>query len=141
MPDGTNLYGKTAKELQSDIVIGESEITGTLHHVTEYTDFNPSNVTEQSGNYLALDIKADEGATVKFELVGGDKGPITLSPDDMQVVSRIKDKSQSIKITASKDDQEKVTTYSLSGLTLESGSPAMVSNLEGKSKWPNSMEK
>ena len=109
--------------------------------MTEYTDFNPSNVAEQSGNYLALDVKADEGATVKFELVGGDKGPITLSPDDMQVVSRIKDKSQSIKITASKDDQEKVTTYSLSGLTLESGSPAMVSNLEGKSKWPNSMEK
>ena len=115
----TEIYGKTAEELQSDIVIGESEITGTLHHVTEYTDFNPSNVTEQSGNYLALDVKADEGATVKFELVGGTKGPITLTPEDMQVVSRIKDKSQSIKITASKDDQEKVTTYSLSNLTLE----------------------
>ena len=119
MPDGTNLYGKTAAELQSDIVIGESEITGTLHHVTDYTDFNPSNVTEQSGNYLALNIKADEDSTVKFELVGGTKGPITLSPDDMQVVSRIKDKNQSIKITASKDEQEKVTTYSLSNLTLE----------------------
>lgn len=31
-------YGKTANELQENVVIGESEITGTLHYITDYPD-------------------------------------------------------------------------------------------------------
>ena len=113
------LFGKTVNELQSDVVVGESEITGTLKHVTDYTDFS-SNVSEQSGNYLALKIEAEpaEAETV-VELVGGTKGPVTLD-DDMNIVLLIKNKdTQSIKVTTTHNRESVTKTYGLSGLTLE----------------------
>ena len=113
------LFGKTVNELQSDVVVGESEITGTLKHVTDYTDFS-SNVSEQSGNYLALKIEAEpaEAETV-VELVGGTKGPVTLD-DDMNIVLLIKNKdTQSIKVTVDDGEDSATKTYGLTGLTLE----------------------
>ena len=66
-----NLFGKTVDSLQENVVVGESEITGTLKHVTGYTGFS-SNTSEQEGNYLALKVDADsEDAIVAVELVGG----------------------------------------------------------------------
>lgn len=40
IPAGTNLLGKSVTDLQSDIVLGDGEITGALKHVTGYTDFS-----------------------------------------------------------------------------------------------------
>ena len=67
------LFGKTVNELQSDVVVSDDEVTGTLKYVDGYVDFS-SNVSEQSGNYLALKIEAEpaEAETV-VELVGGTK--------------------------------------------------------------------
>ncbi len=93
------LFGKTVNELQSDVVVSDDEVTGTLKYVDGYVDFS-SNVSEQSGNYLALKIEAEpaEAETV-VELVGGTKGPVTLD-DDMNIVLLIKNKdTQSIKVT------------------------------------------
>ena len=114
-----NLFGKTVDSLQENVVVGESEITGTLKHVTDYTGFS-SNVSEQSGNYLALKVETDsEDAITTVELVGGTKGPVTLD-DDMNIVLLIKNKdTQSIKVTTTHNRESVTKTYGLSGLTLE----------------------
>ena len=113
------LFGKTVNELQSDVVVSDDEVTGTLKYVDGYVDFS-SNVSEQSGNYLALKIEAEpaEAETV-VELVGGTKGPVTLD-DDMNIVLLIKNKdTQSIKVTNTHNEESVTKTYGLSGLTLE----------------------
>ena len=113
------LFGKTVNELQSDVIVSDDEVTGTLKYVDGYVDFS-SNVSEQSGNYLALKIEAEpaEAETV-VELVGGTKGPVTLD-DDMNIVLLIKNKdTQSIKVTTTHNEESVTKTYGLSGLTLE----------------------
>ena len=113
------LFGKTVNELQSDVVVSDDEVTGTLKYVDGYVDFS-SNVSEQSGTYLALKIEAEpaEAETV-VELVGGTKGPVTLD-DDMNIVLLIKNKdTQSIKVTTTHNEESVTKTYGLSGLTLE----------------------
>ena len=116
---GAVLFGKAVNELQSDVVVSDDEVTGTLKYVDGYVDFS-SNVSEQSGNYLALKIEAEpaEAETV-VELVGGTKGPVTLD-DDMNIVLLIKNKdTQSIKVTTTHNEESVTKTYGLSGLTLE----------------------
>ena len=113
------LFGKTVNGLQSDMVVADDEVTGTLKYVNGYVDFS-SNTSEQSGNYLALKIEAEpaEAETV-VELVGGTKGPVALD-DDMNIVLLIKNKdTQSIKVTTTHNEESVTKTYGLSGLTLE----------------------
>lgn len=99
-------------------MLGETEITGTLHYVSDYTDF--SSVTEeQSGNYLALKVTAPEGSTTTVEVVGGTKGPVTLD-EDMNIVLLIRNKdTQSVKVTVTDGDATTTEVYTLSGMTLE----------------------
>lgn len=87
--------------------------------MTGYTGFS-GDPTEQQGNYLVLHIDTDvEGATIEVELIGGKHGPVTLD-SDRTLISRISNKSQKIKITASKEGYPTVSkTYSLGGLKLE----------------------
>ena len=111
----TDCYGKNASDLQSGIVISESAITGTLEHVTGYEQFNPSDDSEQSGNFLALSLTSSEGAEIKTQLVGGTKGEVVV--DDGFCVYRITDhESQKVKVTATKGDVVFTKTYDLSGL-------------------------
>ena len=113
------LFGKAVNELQSEGVVADDEVTGTLKYVNGYVDFS-SNTSEQSGNYLALKIEAEpaEAETV-VELVGGTKGPVALD-DDMNIVLLIKNKdTQSIKVTATHNGESITKIYGLSGLTLE----------------------
>lgn len=113
------LFGKAVNELQSDMVVADDEVIGTLKYVNGYVDFS-SNTSEQSGNYLALKIEAEpaEAETV-VELVGGTKGPVALD-DDMNIVLLIKNKdTQSIKVTTTHNGESITKIYGLSGLTLE----------------------
>lgn len=112
--------GKTVNELQTDIVVNDDSITGTLKYVTGYTGFNGSDPEEQKGNYLALKVEASpEDATTTVELVGGTKGPVELD-EDMNVVLLVKNKdTQSVKVTTTKDKKSVTKTYGLGGLTLE----------------------
>ncbi|WP_320952960.1 hypothetical protein [Enterocloster bolteae] len=113
------LFGKAVNELQSDMVVADDEVTGTLKYVNGYVDFS-SNTSEQSGNYLTLKIEAEpaEAETV-VELVGGTKGPVALD-DDMNIVLLIKNKdTQSIKVTTTHNGESITKIYGLSGLTLE----------------------
>ena len=114
------LFEKSVSDLQANIqVIGEDEITGTLKHVTGYTGFS-SNVSEQTGNYLALKVETEpEDAVVTVEVAGGTKGPVTLD-EDRNIVLLIKDKdTQTVVVTAESGDDTVEHIYNLSGLTLE----------------------
>ena len=112
---GTNKYGKDISDLQDGITIGGDEISGTLNHVTDFGNFS-SIVSEQEGNFLALEISSDNGETITTEVVNGTHGPVTV--DDGFCIYRITDKdTQKIKITVSKGDQSKVVQYGLTGLT------------------------
>ena len=52
------MLGKAVNELQRDVIIADNEVTGTLKYINGYVGFS-SNVSEQSGNYLALKIDAE----------------------------------------------------------------------------------
>lgn len=113
------MFGKFVKDLQTNVVVTDDKITGTLKHVTGYTEFS-SILSDQEGNYLALKIETEPVVSdVKVELVGGTKGPVTLD-DDMNIVLLIKNKdTQSIKVIATNNKEVSTKTYDLSGLNLE----------------------
>ena len=125
MDGETDAYGKTGNDLQTNVKVSRTAVTGTLKYVTGYTGFNSSEAIEQEGNYLALDFSTDmdaQGATVTVELVGGTKGPVQLThPDDMFCVFRITDKNtQNIRVKATKEGATSTRELDLSGLVLES---------------------
>ena len=105
-------------ELQSDIVIGESDISGTLHYVAGYTEFS-SLPDEQSGNYLAIKVPSKGEDETTVEVVGGTKGPVKLDAD-RNIVLLIASTSQSVKVVNKKDEETSEKTYSLTNITLES---------------------
>lgn len=114
-----NLLGKLVSSLQSDVLIEDDEIVGTLANVTGYTGFS-GNVAEQSGHYIALKVTPDvDDAVVTVELIGGTVGhPVTLD-EDMNIVIRITNPAtQSIQVVATKDNVTITKTYDISGLTL-----------------------
>lgn len=109
-----DLFGKTASDLQEDIVIGENAITGTLKYVADYSGFS-SDPTLTSGNYIVLHAEVPDatGVTITATVTN----PSTLDSDGI-VVLRIADKdTQTITFTASKAGYATVTkTFTLSGL-------------------------
>ena len=115
----TTLFGKKVSDLQSNIVIGENAISGSLKHVTGYTGFS-SKTSEQEGHYLALkfDVTPADAVTT-VELVGGTKGPVTLDADKNIVLLIKSNTTQSIKVVSTKDGSSVTKTYTLTGLTLE----------------------
>lgn len=113
------LLGKKVSDLQSNIVIGENAISGSLKHVTGYTEFS-SKSSEQEGHYLALkfDVTPADAVTT-VELVGGTKGPVTLDADKNIVLLIKSNTTQSIRVVSTKDGASVTKTYTLTGLTLE----------------------
>ena len=116
IPSDTDLFGKSVTDLQSDITIEDNTISGTLKHVTDYTDFS-SIAEEQSGNYIALRCKADSADSVYVQVSGSENPPVKLD-DDGIVVLRIKDNIQTITFTAVANGIAETITYSLTGLVL-----------------------
>ena len=113
-----DLLGKVISDLQSDIVIGTSAITGTLKYVADYSGFNGEGDPLSSGNYIALHITVPdvEDATITVTVTN----PVVLDEDGI-VILRIADKStQTITVVASKQGYESVTkVFSLTGLTCQ----------------------
>lgn len=114
-----DLFGLHVDDLQENVVIGATGITGTLKYVDDYTGFS-SKTEEQSGNYLAIHAADSNADSVTVEVIGGTAGPRTLDSDGL-IVLRIADKNtQSIQVKSYKDGVAKDTkNYSLTGLTLE----------------------
>ena len=113
--------GKHATDLQENISISGTSITGTLKYVTGYTGFS-GDVSEQSGNYLALHfaVAGVTGATISVELVGGTADwPVILDSDGLIVVRITNKNTQYLKVVAGKAGYVSVErAYDLSGLTL-----------------------
>lgn len=116
------MLGKEVSDLQSDITVTESRISGSLAYVDDYTNFD-EDTDLQSGHYLALKFEATDGATITAQLIGGeeDEDPVTVDSNDMNVVLRITDPSvQKVKIVATKSNYTTATkVYTLTGLRLE----------------------
>ena len=104
---------------RTNVAVGADSITGTLKNVTGYTEFS-SKPAEQSGHYLALkfDVTPTDAVTT-VELVGSTKGPVTLDAGK-NIVLLIKNNTQSVKVTSTKDGSSVTKTYALTNLTLES---------------------
>ena len=114
MDSETDLYGITAKELQTDVTVGDGSISGALEHIEGYSGFSDVR-DEQEGYYLALSIEGSEGADITTELVGGSKGEVKVT--DGFCVYRITDKdTQRIRITAKKGDAAVEKEYDLTSL-------------------------
>lgn len=112
-----DLLGKSVTDLQQNVKIGASAITGTSKYVTGYTGFS-SKPEEQEGNYLAIHCAAPEADRITVELVGGTKGPVTLDSDGL-IIELLKNTSQKIKVVAYKGNLTEEKVFSLSGLVLE----------------------
>lgn len=118
---GTDLLGKSVTDLQSGVIVGDSQIVGTLKYVDDYTGFS-GDPNEQEGNFLVLHCEAaDTVDSLSVEVINGTVGhPVTLDEDGIAVL-RIADKfRQKIRFAAYKDDESCTKTFDLSGLTLES---------------------
>lgn len=118
---GTDLLGKGVTDLQSGVIVGDSQIVGTLKYVDDYTGFS-GDPNEQKGNFIALHCEAaDTVDSLSVEVINGTVGhPVTLDADGIAVL-RIADKfRQKIRFAAYKDDKSCTKTFDLSGLTLES---------------------
>lgn len=112
------LGGKSASDLQSDIVVNNANrtITGTLKYVTGYTQFS-GDETEQSGNYLA--IKLQPSPTCDVYIRSRTTQEWKKMDSDYLLILRVTNKNeQKLYVKAVYDGQENYFTYSLSGLTL-----------------------
>ena len=85
--DSVDLLGKKASDLQENIVITDTVITGTSKYVTGYTGFS-GKASERKGNYLALHFGVTDlviGTSVTVKVNG-----VTLDPDGLHIM-RFKD--------------------------------------------------
>ena len=110
------ILGKAVSALQSDVIVHDKFIKGTLHYITGYTQYSEVEA-EQSGNYLALKFDVSDGATTTIQITG--KDPVTLD-SSKNAVFRVENKnSQKIKVVTTLGDDTITKVYSLSGLTVE----------------------
>ena len=104
-------------DLQDSIAVSDDhKITGTLKYVTGYTGFS-GDEAEQRGHYIAVHATADEGAVITAQVIGGDHGEVTLDSDGI-LIARIKNTTQKLRFTATKNTVVQTIDYDLSGLTL-----------------------
>lgn len=115
--DEVDLYGKHASDLQSDIKIDGTNISGTLKKVDDYSSAFPDN--EKSGYFLALSFDAEDGATVEVRLNGGTNPNSVDVTEDGFCVFRIADKDKEIlDVDIIKGKTKIIRMYSLKGLVL-----------------------
>ena len=110
----TDLFGKVIGDLQSNVLIGNNTIAGTLNYVDDYTGFS-SDPALQSGNYLVLHATVKQAVTPRITVTV--TNPSVLDSDGI-IVLRIADKnSQTVTVVAEADGYEKTTrVFTLNGL-------------------------
>lgn len=105
---------KSTTDIMTDVTIVNGEARGTLKYVTGWTEFS-GDVTEQSGNYIALKVTDPDTSTstVTAKVVGGSGNVVTLDSDGI-LVARVTANATSIDFTSA----GVTTSISLAGLTL-----------------------
>ena len=120
-PNETRL-GKEVDDLQSNIEVNSNAIMGTLRYVTGYTGFS-EDVSKQSGNFLSLDLTATPAdATVQAALIGGDSDGQLSTVEDGELVVRVTDRKQQLRIVVTSDANVIDKTYRLGALKLKTAS-------------------
>ena len=116
----STILGKTVSDLQDDIAVTETRISGTLKYVDDFDDYS-EDAELQSGHYLALKFTTDENSLTSVQVIGGTttEEPVVVG-EDMNAVVRITDPMrQRLKVTSELDGcepNEKI--YRLTGLVL-----------------------
>ena len=116
-------YGVAVSSLQSGIVIGENSISGTL----KYYDGTGADwaaawgATDKVGNFLALNVDVEDGATGTIQVLGSGRQAAQLD-ETGDAVGKISSNAEIIRITVTKNGITTVKNYGLAGLTLESAS-------------------
>lgn len=142
-PITDTILGKPATTIQTDIVVNDNAISGTLKYVENFTEFGSDELA--NGNFLGLDIGAvdSDGNVVSTDvkLVGGSSSnsdivteeeidneveegtEIAVHPKSTRYVMRITNKdAQSVRVTATSNKGSSTKLYSLKGLVLEDAS-------------------
>lgn len=119
MPSTTDLLGKVVTDLQSNVRVRGSNVSGTLKYVDDYTGFDTSNPDLQKGNYLVVHATTDvEGATISAKLSGDF---VTLDSDGILVL-RVTDETKNLPLVFKAEKGGYTTTvdnFNISRLTLE----------------------
>lgn len=103
-------------DLQQNVTVGKTGITGTLKYVDDYVGFS-GDPELQEGNYLALhcEVPGAEDATITVTVTN----PSVLD-EDGDIVLRIADKdSQTVTVVADVDGKTITKRFALTGLTCE----------------------
>ena len=114
-------FGVTADDLQSNIVINGTKVTGTLKNITDGSvwDSGTWGASESTGHFIFVKVEdVPEGATVAVHLINGVHGPQTLD-SDQNIIIRITDPGyQKIRVVTTLGSFTDSKVYSLTGLTL-----------------------
>lgn len=113
----TDLLGKVVGDLQANVAVYGTNVSGISKWVTGYTGFS-GDPAEQVGNYLALHATADAGATIQAKLDGGNSGWITLDSDGI-LIAHLHDNSTTLRFRATKNGVTEEKVLSLLGVVKE----------------------
>lgn len=112
------IFGHTVSDLQTDVVVADGAITGSL----AYVDTGALAQDWGAGYFIVLKFSgADSRATsLKVGLDPSQGSGLVELDEDMNGVFKITDKDEQVFVTkVSNSTRETVTRYDLSGLTLE----------------------
>ena len=116
---GAQIFGHNVSDLQSNVVVNDGAITGTLKYVTQGAlpdHWGP-------GNFLALDFLNNDPSVTSIS-VGLDPSTSGMDPveldSDMDAAMQITDKdSQKLLVISTDGTVTRTDRYDLSGLTVE----------------------
>ena len=111
-----SVLGKNVSDLQSNVVIGDTDIAGVLKYVTGYTGFS-GDPAEQEGNYIALQFTQEDGATTTIQVIGRDR--IVTLDSDADAVVRVTSNDDFLKVVSTKNGKVSMRIFSFAGLKLE----------------------
>ena len=129
-PAGDKIYcGKQANNIQQNLVVGDSEITGQLFYFDSFPEAFPANESLQHGNYLVLDFSAEPADTIiKVELQGGNtvmKEPVVV--DDGWCIFHVTSSEQKLHVIGEYNHQTYDKIYDLTNLHLSPHIPKFTS--------------
>ena len=111
-----NLGEKTVQDLCENLSIEGDNVTGSLKHVDNWTEFSK---TDNSGNFLPLYFEEAKGkakGTIKCELKGRGvklKKPVAVDEKDGLIVFQIHNKDNTIEITSEGKETRTLTLTEL----------------------------